>query len=140
MTTLSLARQFQTDLFVKKWQLRQCGVIASRPCSTQQDFILFHILNALGSSALRDKMASNLPVTENDTLDSPIFLELPKVNTDSFRVLLRTLAGLEDFARTNAHQPQRRRGAGIGARQRVRLSGRVRRSAAGDHRGRQVQR
>ena len=54
------------------------------------------------------KMASNLPVTENDTLESPIFLELPKVNTDSFRVLLRTLAGLEDFARTNSHYARRK--------------------------------
>ena len=53
-------------------------------------------------------MASNLPVTENDTLESPIFLELPKVNTDSFRVLLRTLAGLEDFARTNSHYARRK--------------------------------
>ena len=105
---LSLSRQFQADLFIKKWQVRQCSVIASRSCSTRQDFILFHILNALGSSALRDKMASNLPVTENDTLESPIFLELPKVNTDSFRVLLRTLAGLEDFARTNSHYARRK--------------------------------
>ena len=83
--------------------MRQCGVIASRPCSTRQDLILFHILHVLGSGALREKMASNLPVIENDTLQSPIFLELPRVNTDSFRVLLRTLAGLEDFARTTHH-------------------------------------
>ena len=53
-------------------------------------------------------MASNLPVTENDILESSIFLELPKVNTDSFRVLLRTLAGLEDFARTTSHYARRK--------------------------------
>ena len=33
---------------------------------------------------------------------------MPTVNTESFRVLLRTLAGLEDFARVNSHAPTRR--------------------------------
>ena len=47
--------------------------------------------------------------TENDTLESPIFFKFPKVNTDSFRVLLRTLAGLEDFARTTSHYARRKR-------------------------------
>ena len=108
MTTLFLSRQFQADLFLKKWQLRQCGLIASRPCSTQQDFILFHILYVLGSGAMRDKISTNVHVAESGTVQSPIFPELPKVNTDSFRVLLRTLAGLEDFARTNSHHTRRR--------------------------------
>ena len=88
--------------------MRQCGVIASRPCSTRQDFILFHILSVLGNSALREKMGNNFPVIENATLRSLIFPELPKVNTDSFRVLLRTLAGLEDFSRTTSHHTRRK--------------------------------
>ena len=80
----------------------------SRPCSTRQDFIIFHILCVLGSSVLRDKISSNLPVNEEKSLQSPIFLGLPKVNTASFRVLLRTLAGLEDFARTTSHHKRRK--------------------------------
>ena len=46
---------------------------------------------------------SATPFTENGTLQSPIFRELPKVNIDPFRILLRTLAGLADFARTTSH-------------------------------------
>jgi hypothetical protein len=104
----SLSRRFQNDLFIKKWQLRQCGVLASCPCSTQQDFILFHILRVLGTSELREKLSSNLQVNESDTMQSPIFLELPKVSTDSFRTLFRMLVGLEDFARSNAHYTRRK--------------------------------
>ena len=42
-------------------------------------------------------------------LSSALFCTKPSVSARSFRRLLRFAAGLEDFARTNAHQPQRRR-------------------------------
>ena len=42
-------------------------------------------------------------------LSSALFCTKPSVSARSFRRLLRFVAGLEDFARTNAHQPQRRR-------------------------------
>ena len=47
------ARRFQYDLFMKKRQMRQCGVAASRPCFTQKDVILFDISYMLGSGDLR---------------------------------------------------------------------------------------
>ena len=47
------------------------------------------------------------PVASGDTMSTPIFSELPNVCTDSFRILLRTLAGVEDFARTNTHYSRR---------------------------------
>ena len=52
---------------------------------------------------LREKITLNEPILDTETLQSPIFPELPTVNTEYFRVLLRILAGLEDFARTNSH-------------------------------------
>ena len=57
---------------------------------------------------MREKISNNVHVAEIDTLQSSIFPDLPKVSTDSFRVLLRTLAGLEDFARTNSHHTRRK--------------------------------
>ena len=100
-TKFSLARQFQADLSLRKWQIRQCGVLTSRPLETQQDFFLFHLLNTLGNASLREKLSLNQPPTLADSLLSPIFPELPDVCADAFKALLRTLVGLEDFARSN---------------------------------------
>ena len=67
-TCFSLSRQFQEDLWVRKWQVRQGGVLACRPRETQQDFILFHLLQVLGSGSLRDKIFHSLPIADNETL------------------------------------------------------------------------
>ena len=79
-----------------------------RPLETQQDFFLFHLLNTLGSASLREKLSLNQPPALADTLLSPIFPELPDVCADAFKALLRTLVGLEDFARSNAHYSRRK--------------------------------
>ena len=102
-TKFSLARQFHEDLRIYQWQVRQCSVLNARPRESQHDFFLFHLLSALGSGSLREKLSLEQPVTVTDTISTPIFAELPTVSTESFRILLRTLAGLEDFARTNAN-------------------------------------
>ena len=102
-TKFSLARQFHEDLRIHQWQVRQCSVLNARPRESQHDFFLFHLLSALGSGSLREKLSLEQPVTVTDTISTPIFAELPTVSTESFRILLRTLAGLEDFARTNAN-------------------------------------
>ena len=83
--------------------MRQCRVLTARPRESQHDFFLFHLLSALGSGSLREKLSLGQPVAVCDTISSPIFAELPTVSTESFRISLRTLAGLEDFARTNAN-------------------------------------
>ena len=107
-TRFSLSRQFQEDLSVGKWQVRQSDLLNSRPRESQHDFFLFHLIQVLGSNRLRGKISSNEPILASETLESPIFPKLPTVNTESFRVLLRTLAGLEDYARVNSHAPTRR--------------------------------
>ena len=93
-TRFSLSRQFQEDLRIRKWQVRQSGILNSRPRESQQDFFLFHLIQVLSSGRLREKITLNEPILDTETLQSPIFPELPTLNTESFRVLLRTLAGL----------------------------------------------
>ena len=40
-------------------------------------------------------------------LSETIFTVLPSADTEAVRVMLRTLAGMEDFARVNAHHERR---------------------------------
>ena len=40
-------------------------------------------------------------------MQGSIFGTMPQANTGAVRILLRTLSGLEDFARVNAHHPRR---------------------------------
>ena len=63
----------------------------------------FHILLGLGKGRLRDSVARHDPFQKLDTLLTPIFARCPGASTDACRVILRTLAGMEDFARTNRH-------------------------------------
>ena len=67
-TKFSLARQFQQDLWIHKWQARQGALLASRPRVTQQDYIFFHIIAALGSASLREKRCSNLKISNCSAL------------------------------------------------------------------------
>ena len=98
-----LAKQFLEAIQVRRWRERQCSVLAARPLITQHDYILFHILLALGTGHLRDSVARQVPVQQLDTLSTPIFARCPVAGTDACRVMLRTLAGMEDFARANGH-------------------------------------
>ena len=87
-----------------KWVDRQISILRSRPSDSQQDFVIYNILaarmgadfNVDNSNALRDNCCSSV-----------IFRIKPTVSTNMFRTLLRFLAGLEDFARINAHYARR---------------------------------
>ena len=72
-TRFSLSRQFQEDLTVGKWQVRQSDLLNSRPRESQDDFFLFHLIQVLGSNRLRAKISSNEPILTSETLESPIF-------------------------------------------------------------------
>ena len=86
-----------------RWRERQCSVLLARPQITRHDYVLFHILLALGTGQLRASVARQVPVQHLDTLSTPIFAGCPAASTDACRVMLRTLAGMEDFARANGH-------------------------------------
>ena len=88
---------------VHQWQVRHCGVLSARPLLTQQDHIVFHILLTPGSGQLRDNVDGHIAVGPHGTLRAPIFARCLGVNTDACGEKLRTLAGMENFARTNAH-------------------------------------
>ena len=65
---------------------------------------LFHARLFLETTGhLRDRVARQDPVQQLDTLSTPIFARCPVAGTDACRVMLRTLAGMEDFARANGH-------------------------------------
>ena len=64
-TQFSLSRQFQEDLRIRKWQVRQSGILNSRPRESQQKFFLFHLIQVLGSGRLREKITSNEPILDH---------------------------------------------------------------------------
>ena len=61
-----------------------------------------------GENELRQQLEDGSNIDRSLLLSSAIFCSKPSVSTRTFRRLLRFVAGLEDFARTNAHQPERR--------------------------------
>ena len=66
--------------------------------------MLFHLLATLGNGALRDKIEQAVHIASSDVLVASGF---PTVTAEAFHVFLRTLAGMEDLARTNAHFDRR---------------------------------
>ena len=89
-----LGRCFVEVATRRRWLARQQELANAPPSSTQEDYFLWYLLK-------------QLPRPFGSAL--PIFLARPTVSAECFRSLLRLLAGLEDFARINAHQPRRRR-------------------------------
>ena len=71
--------------------------------------MLYNILLYSGCNELRQQHQDGRNIDRSLLLSSALFCTKPSVSARSFRRLLRFVAGLEDFARTNAHQPQRRR-------------------------------
>ena len=92
----SLANQFLEALLVQV----ASEAVRRFVCTPAIDSAGPHPLSYITSSWLR---ATTGYVGPQDTLRTPIFARCPGVNTDACRVMLRTLAGMEDFARTNAH-------------------------------------
>ena len=85
-----LHRRFQKDAWAERWRARQRSIITARPGLYQHDFVIFNLLKGEG---LRD---------------SSLMGVLPAADTGAVQTLIRMLAGLEDFARTNAHFTRRK--------------------------------
>ena len=68
---------------------------------------LFHSLIVSCDDRLRLLVDNRNNIDRSLLLTSPIFDTKPSVGAGSFRRLLRFTAGLEDYARTNAHHRRR---------------------------------
>ena len=83
------------DLAKSRWQARQNALLAQQVTDRQQDYILHTIVHELGR------------------LEKPLFWKKPTASITAVRVLVRTFAGVEDFARVNAHYMRRRHIVGL---------------------------
>ena len=81
--------QYATDVWTRRWQNRQQAVLNANPTLCKQEFVLAVLLRSLG------------PLTE------PLFQVTPDTDAGAVRALISTFAGLEDFARWNAHFPRK---------------------------------
>ena len=95
---LSLAKRFIRDAVDKKWRRRQLDLLLTPPNDKNQDFILLSIIHSHGG-----------------TFDGHIFTSHATIGATDFQCLLRLLAGMEDFARTNAHYARRSQYPGLEA-------------------------
>ena len=69
---------------------RQNAMLRTPPTDSQQDYVLYTLLREMGS------------------LDNAVFEILPQADTGAVRALVCTLAGVDDFARVNAHYLRRK--------------------------------
>jgi hypothetical protein len=97
-----VAANLRAAVHNERWVGRQVSVLRSAPSLHQQDYVLFHIVCARLGAGID---VAN--VARQDISTTCIFRTKPSVSTAAFRSLLRFLAGLEDFARINAHYPRR---------------------------------
>jgi len=82
-------KDYATTTWRMRWHKRQATVLRKRPKVFQQEYLLYAILQKLGR------------------LDGPLFPVMPTADTGAVRALVRTFAGVEDFARVNAHYKRR---------------------------------
>ena len=88
------------------WKRRQNQVLRAPPSIHKQDYPLHALLKMACSPADLQQLAQ--PRREMVApLSETIFTVLPSADTEAVRVMLRTLAGMEDFARVNAHHDRR---------------------------------
>ena len=99
--------RFSDAVWLKRWLGRQVSVLTCRPECSRQDYLLFLLLLVSCDDRLRLLIVIRSNIDRSLLLTSPIFATKPTVGTDHFRRLLRFTAGLEDFARINAHHPRR---------------------------------
>ena len=66
------------------------------------------MLFVAGGDQLRLSVETGGRIDHKQLLSCALFSSKPSVSTKCFRRLLRFAAGLEDFARTNAHFPRRK--------------------------------
>ena len=77
------------DLANARWQARQRAVLAQQMTDRQQEYMLQTIFQELGH------------------LEKPLFWVKPNASINAVHALVRTFAGVEDFARVNAHHFRR---------------------------------
>ena len=101
-----LSDAFLEDAARVQWQAKQANIIRTALTPHQQDFFLksflLHSCNAENRQLLGNNSRARI-----SPLPEAIFPSIPQADTGAVRTLLRTLAGMEDFARTNAHYPRR---------------------------------
>ena len=86
----SLHTQYAADVWTRRWQNRQLSLLRARPTVTKQEFVLAALLSSLGP------------------LIDTLFAVTPDAEAGAVRALVSTFAGMEDFARWNAHFPRRK--------------------------------
>ena len=104
----TLRKRFSAAVWQSRWLDRQVSVLSMRPLISRQDNLLYTILLYSGGDELRRQHEDGRNIDRSLLPSSAIFCSKPSVSTRTFRRLLRFVAGLEDYARTNAHQPERR--------------------------------
>ena len=87
---------FYADTMAKRWRARKDSVARAQPSVHQQDYLL----NVLVSNGVATEM---------------VFPLRPRADAGAVRALVRTFAGIEDYARWNAHHPRRQQMPGLGA-------------------------
>ena len=100
---------YRKEAALLDWRRRQNNILRKPPTLSQHDYFVWSYLQkACTQLELQQleqrnggRVARIAPLSDN------IFQILPRADTGAVQVLLRTLAGLEDFARVNAHQKRR---------------------------------
>ena len=99
-------RAYTTAITAKLWIARQNKLLRTPPTFHQQDYVLAEFIRYSCSDVDLNTLAQNtraLIAPKSGTIINVI----PRADTDAVRVLLRTLGGMEDFARVNAHYTRR---------------------------------
>ena len=109
----TLARKYCRDVRALRWRTRQVDVMCARPAKFQHDIFLAHLIgvrNGLNLQTLlnRNSVTRLTPEERRNLSTLPVFATKPGVSTRAIRILLRFLAGKEDFARRNGHFKRRR--------------------------------
>ena len=73
-----------------RWQIRQTTLLARQVSDRQQEYLLFTIIQHLGR------------------FEKPLFWQKTTASINAVHALVRTFAGVEDYARVNAHYMRRR--------------------------------
>ena len=82
-------QQYVADTFVQRWQARQRAILNAKPTIYQQDYIIYQMLQFTG------------------ILTEQIFNIIPAADVGAVRAMVRMIAGVEDYARINAHYSRR---------------------------------
>ena len=81
-----------------------CTPISTHPPTPfQHDYFLHHCLAHAGDQVLKHAVASGSRVSPDHTIKGYVLNIFPNEDAQAARILIRTLAGREDFARVNGH-------------------------------------